>query len=200
MDATTAGVGGVTQPIGFSGRLGSYIGLAAGNLALTIVTLGTYRFWAKTRVRRFLWEHTTFQGEPLEYRGRGIEKLIGALIVFAVLAVPLFGFSIVSALLSAAGYKEWVPLLLLVVDLALLYLFGVGLYRSQRYMLSRTAWRGIRGGMLHGGWRYGLSYLKLTLLLAVTLGFTSPFVSTRLWNLRMDDAMFGSASFSASAQ
>lgn len=151
-------------------------------------------------MRRFLWEHTTFQGEPLEYRGRGIEKLLGALIVFGCLVVPLFGFGVVSALLTAAGYKEWTPLLLLILELGLFYLFGVGLYRSQRYMLSRTAWRGIRGGMRHGGWRYGLSYLKLMLLLGVSLGFASPFVSTRLWNLRMGDAMFGSASFSAEAQ
>jgi len=27
------------------------------NLGLTIVTLGIYRFWAKTRVRQFFWRH-----------------------------------------------------------------------------------------------------------------------------------------------
>jgi len=143
---------------------------------------------------------TTFHGEPLEYRDRGIEKLLGALVVFAVLAVPLFGRSITSALLSAADHREWVPLLILILELGLLSLFGVGLYRSQRYILSRTAWPGIRGGMRHGGWRYGLSYLELVLLSVVTLGFIPPFVSTRLWNLRMSDAMFGPALFSAAAQ
>ncbi|GEM_PF-2267153 len=40
MDAVTAGVGGVARPVSFSRRLGSYAGLAAGNLALTVVTHG----------------------------------------------------------------------------------------------------------------------------------------------------------------
>jgi hypothetical protein len=33
--------------------------------------------------------HTTFHGEPLAYRGRGIEKPLGALVFFAVLTVPV---------------------------------------------------------------------------------------------------------------
>ena len=187
------------QRLAFDGRWPSFFGLAIGNVLLTIVTLGIYRFWAKTRVRRHLWERTTFGGEPLDYLGRGIEKMLGALLVFVVLIVPLFAVTLVAALLRAQGALGAAVLLYAALYLGLLYLFGVGLYRAQRYLLSRTAWRGIRGGMRHGGWAYGGRYLRLVLLQFVTFGFAAPFVATRLWNARMNDAMFGSAEVAATA-
>lgn len=191
----------VAEPIGFDARAGDFVGLAIGNLLLTIITLGIYRFWAKTRVRRFLWERTTFMGEPLEYLGRGIEKFIGALIVFFVLVVPIFLIAIAMVALKAGGYSPATAgLLYLPFYIALLWLFGVGIYRSQRYMFSRTSWRGIRGGMRHRGWAYGGLYLKMVLLQVVTLGFAIPYVTTRLWNARMSDAMFGSLPVTADAE
>lgn len=188
------------EPIGWEGRIGDFLPLAIVNLLLTILTLGIYRFWAKTRVRRFLWERTSFMGEPLEYRGRGIEKFIGALIVFAVLLVPLVGFSLFVGPAIARGEIGLVVLLYMILYFGLLYLFGVGLYRAQRYMFSRTAWRGIRGGMTHGGWSYGLLFVGMLLLQIVTLGFASPYAATRLWNARMNDASFGSAPVVAAAE
>ena len=51
------------------------------NLTLTLLTLGLYRFWAKTRLRRFLWVHATIDDDRLEYAGTGNELLLGFLIV-----------------------------------------------------------------------------------------------------------------------
>ena len=197
MDAMTPVA--AAEPVRFDGRLSGFVGLALGNLLLTIITLGIYRFWAKTRVRRHLWERTLFQGEPLEYRGRGIEKFVGALIVVAVLFVPLIVVSMIASYLIASKALPAAIILYLVMYLALIWLVGVGIYRSQRYLFSRTAWRGIRGGMVNGGWSYGLLFLKLALLSVLTLGFASPYVATRLWNARMNDASFGSAQLGATA-
>ena len=199
MDAMTPGVARKPRPLRFDGDIGNYIALAMVNLLLTIVTIGIYRFWARTRVRRYLWENTVFDDEPLEYRGRGIEKLIGALIVLFVVFVPLSLAGVAVAALGGRG-NPIAGLVYLPVYLALTYLLGVGIYRSQRYMVSRTSWRGIRGGMRRGGWRYGLSYLGLQALQAVTLGLAAPYVAVRLWNLRMNDAMFGSLAVSANAR
>ena len=33
---------------------------------LNIVTLSFYRFWGKTRVRKYLWGQTSLLGDPLE--------------------------------------------------------------------------------------------------------------------------------------
>ena len=41
----------------------------------------------------------------------------------------------------------------------LFYLTGVAYFRAMRYRLSRTYWRGIRGGSNDPGFRYGLSYM-----------------------------------------
>ncbi len=200
MDAVTPRPADAPQPIEFSGSAGSFFGLAFGNLLLTIITIGIYRFWAKTRVRAYLWERTSFQGEPLEYRGRGIEKLLGALVVLGAVFVPLAIVGMIIAALGSAGDKLLAMLLYLPVYIGLIYLLGVGIYRSQRYIFSRTSWRGIRGGMTSGGWGYGVLYLKMTLLQVVSLGFATPYVTTRVWNARMNDGMFGSLPVAANAE
>lgn len=188
------------QSIVFENRLGSFIGLAIANLLLTIITLGIYRFWAKTRIRRYLWEHTSFAGDPLEYRGRGLELLVGALLGLVIIGLPVLVISFIEGVLRAGGHELFAALLQLVPLAGVFYLVGVGLYRSERYMLSRTSWRGIRGGMTRRGWSYGWLYIRMQLLSIVTLGFASPYVSTRLWNVRMGDAMFGSANGKANAE
>lgn len=200
MDAMTRPRPDGVQALDYSGTAGSYLGLALVNLLLTIVTLGIYRFWAKTQVRRHLWERTSFQGEPLEYRGRGLEKLLGALIVFAGLIVPLAVAGILAGMFAAAGEPLLVGAVYVPIYFGIFYLVGVAVYRSQRYLFSRTSWRGIRGGMIKGGWSYGWLNFKMMLLQAVTLGFASPYTTVRLWNARMNDSMFGSLPVVAAAE
>ena len=52
---------------------------------LLLVTLGIYRFWLATDVRRYLWNNTEIAGEGLEYVGTARELLIGFLIAIAFL-------------------------------------------------------------------------------------------------------------------
>src|SRR5437868_5951300 len=59
------------------------------NAILNVITLGIYRFWARTNVRRHIWSCVHINGEPLEYTGTGTELFLGALIVFAVLGLPI---------------------------------------------------------------------------------------------------------------
>jgi uncharacterized membrane protein YjgN (DUF898 family) len=167
---------------------------------LTVITLGIYRFWAKTRVRHFLWENTTFGGDPLEYRGKGIELLVGAILGFIIILVPYVIVQMVATALATAENLAAAALPGFILLVGIYYLVGVGLYRSERYILSRTSWRGIRGGMTRGGWSYGWLFFGLQLLRVITLGLASPYVSTRLWNARMNDVMFGSARIEAAAQ
>lgn len=187
-------------PVEFTGTASSFWGLALVNLLLTIVTVGIYRFWAKTRVRRYLWSNTLYRGDPLEYRGTGLELFIGALVVVALLIVPITLIGVLGFVLKGSGL-EWIAnIITLVVYIGLLWLIGVALYRALRYRLSRTSWRGIRGGMTGKGWSYGTLYLKMLLLQIVTLGFASPYAATRLWNALWSDAMFGSAEVFAQAE
>src|ERR1051326_4804625 len=73
----------------FSGDGHAYWRLLVRGALLLAVTLGIYRFWLATDVRRFLWSNTEVAGESLEYTGTPYELLIGFLIALALL-VPLY--------------------------------------------------------------------------------------------------------------
>src|ERR1700722_1789622 len=73
----------------FLGNEGAYWRLRIKGAALVILTLGIYRFWLATDVRRFLWSNTEIDGETLEYNGLATELLVGFLFALAIL-VPLY--------------------------------------------------------------------------------------------------------------
>jgi len=58
---------------------GELFGIYAINLFFTILTLGVYYFWGKTRVRRYLLSQTEFDGDRFEWHGTGKELFIGFL-------------------------------------------------------------------------------------------------------------------------
>ena len=51
----------------FNGAESPFWRLLARGAALLLVTLGIYRFWLQTDVRRFLWNNTEIAGDYLEY-------------------------------------------------------------------------------------------------------------------------------------
>ena len=53
---------------------------------LTLASLGFYRFWGRTRIRRWYLSAIRPGGHPLEYVGGGSEKLAGFLIAVCFLA------------------------------------------------------------------------------------------------------------------
>ena len=57
--------------------------------ALLLISLGIYRFWLMTDVRRFLWSNTEIAGETLEYDGVATELLLGFLFAIAIL-IPIY--------------------------------------------------------------------------------------------------------------
>ena len=57
----------------FVGPVRAYWRLLARGAALLAVTLGIYRFWFATDVRRYLWSGTEIGGETLEYSGTATE-------------------------------------------------------------------------------------------------------------------------------
>jgi uncharacterized membrane protein YjgN (DUF898 family) len=171
---------------------GALFGLFYLNLLLTLLTLGIYRFWAKTRLRRFIWRHVTIGGQGFEYTGTGKELLIGFLKALLVLFLPLFLLGALELVLDpalAAPVK-----IVQVVGVSLLYV--VGAYAARRYRMSRTTWGGIRFRQTGSPWRYVLIYIKGGLLSALTLGLYSPWLRMNLTayettNLHYGDVPFG---------
>ena len=68
-------VAGPAAAIGYAGRVGEIATIALQNALFNLITLGFYRFWAKTRLRRYIWGNIEYRGERLEYTGRGLARL-----------------------------------------------------------------------------------------------------------------------------
>src|SRR6188768_350711 len=77
------------MPVAFSGSRSDFFHLVKRGAALELVTLGFYRFWLLTDIRRHLWSNTLVDGDAAEYTGRGKELLIGFLVALAIL-VPIY--------------------------------------------------------------------------------------------------------------
>jgi len=168
------------------------------NLGLTIVTLGIYRFWAKTRVRQFFWRHTKLLDEPLEYLGTGAELFVGFLIAIVIL-VPL------AAIYSLLGFfSVGQPFALsLAIDIVyytlLAFLVQVAIHRMRRYRLTRTAWRGVRFGLDGSSIRYALISFGYGILSIMTLSLAHPWLRVATMKYFFNNARFGTAPLSLEA-
>jgi uncharacterized membrane protein YjgN (DUF898 family) len=176
------------ERVAYEGRPG-LVGLLSKNFFLTLITIGIYRFWAATRLRRYLWSNVRIGGDGLEYTGTGRELFLGFLIGLAVLA-PLSIVYIVVYRLSLGS-----PVLAGTIEgiyfLALFVFLQVALFRSRRYRLSRTTWRGIYAGQTGSTWHYLSLYLGYGLLTVVTLGLALPWMHVALARYKLNNTTFG---------
>ena len=195
MDAMTGTAGVPGRAVHFTGSWREYLPIAATNVLLMMVTLGIYRFWATARERRYLWSRTDLIGERLEWTGTGKEMFIGFLMVMAVLIPFFLFFQFLFPALVLHGKEEAAFGIIFLFYIALIYLGGFARFRALRYRLSRTWWRGIRGGSDEPGWNYGGEYLGRVALSAVTMWIVWPWAATRLWNGRWNHMSFGPLQF-----
>jgi uncharacterized membrane protein YjgN (DUF898 family) len=170
----------------FIGNQRAYWRLLIRGSALLAVTLGIYRFWFATDVRRFLWSETEISGETLEYSGTANELLIGFLIAIAVL-VPLNLVLFVTALgLGPVGRFA--------SSLSFPILFFLGqfaIYRARRYRLTRTIYRGVRCHQDGSALRYAVCGCFWWIMIVLTLGLAYPFAQSRLERFKMRHTYYG---------
>ena len=153
---------------------------------LLLVTLGIYRFWLATDVRRFLWSNTEIAGDGLEYIGTARELLLGFLIAIALL-VPLNVVFFLSAF--GSGWLSQMSGLLALIVLALLGQYAV--YRARRYRLTRTVYRGIRFHQTGSAWRYAICAIFWWAMIAVTVGLAYPFAQASLERFKLRNTYYG---------
>lgn len=187
------------RAFGFEGTWRDYAPIAFTNLLLTIVTLGIYRFWATTRTRQYLWSHTRFIDEHLEWTGTGKELFIGFLLVLVLFGLPFLFIQFGLQALLLQGYVGVAFSLAFIAFGWIFYLSGVALFRMLRYRLSRTFWHGIRGGSDDKGWGYGWSYVWKNFVGSFALYLLVPWAMISLWNERWSKMSFGPFEFSATA-
>jgi uncharacterized membrane protein YjgN (DUF898 family) len=166
--------------------------------ALTIVTLGIYRFWYRTNLRRWYWRNTIVGGDGFEYRGTPRELFIGFLVAVAI-TLPLYFAGALAALFFAS---EAAGNIATVVGVGLLgVLAQYGAYRSRRFRLTRTVWRGLRFDQTGSPWRYAFVSLGWVLAIVLTLGLLLPLARRAFEAIKVRNTVFGTAtgSFRATA-
>ncbi len=189
---TDTAVSGVERPattagVRFLGNGTDFFKLLARGALFLLITLGIYRFWLATDVRRYLWSNTEVAGEPLEYAGTAVELLIGFLVALAIL-VPIYAcFFLASLGFGTLGH------IMSPIAFVLLAVFGqYAVYRARRYRLTRTVFRGVRFHQEGSAWRYALKAMLWWIIAAFTLGLAYPWMQSRLERYKMRHTYYGS--------
>ncbi len=181
--------GGGTAAVGavrFLGARRSYWRLLVRGALLLMMTLGIYRFWLMTDVRRFLWSNTEVAGETLEYSGTALELLLGFLVAIALL-IPLYaGFFIAALDLGTLGHISGV-----IAFLALFVLGQYAVYRARRYRLTRTIYRGLRFHQSGSAWGYAFRAIGWWTATVLTFGLAYPFQLASLERFKMANTWYG---------
>lgn len=184
---------------------GPLFGLALKTTMLTVITLGIYRFWARTRIRRYIWSAVRPGGDEIEYTGTGLEKFLGFLIAVVVLAVYLgilqvllmfLGFNVLGLMTERFPTEAEMMMQIAVPYITLLALAPLiffAQYRGRRYMMSRTRWRGVRFAMDQAAWGYVWRGLLYSLLTIISLGLLMPLATFKLEKYMTDRTWYGDA-------
>jgi uncharacterized membrane protein YjgN (DUF898 family) len=172
--------------LGFIGNRGDYWRLMIRGAALQAVTLGIYRFWLFTDMRRFLWAGTEIDGESFEYTGTAIELLLGFLMAIGIL-IPVYALLFVASL-------EMGALSQLSGAVAFVVLAGFGhyaAYRARRYRLTRTVWRGLRFHQTGSPVAYALRAMLWWTVTLLTIGLAYPWMEASLERYKMRNTFYG---------
>jgi len=174
---------------------GELTSLSIRGVMLMVITLGLYRFWFVSDLRRFFWSRTLVDDSPLEYTGRGLELFVGFLIAVAILlplGLGLFGLSLVSPEIAIFGN--------IVYFVLLTFLGQYALFRARRYRLNRTVWRGLRLHLTGSAWKYAFKAAGWFILSIVTLGLAWPWASASLERFRVNHTWYGNLQFHSTAK
>src|SRR6266852_9487209 len=121
------------RPVGgpglvYDGRVGPLFRLWFKVTLLAVLTLGFYRFWGRTRIRKYLWSRVSLDGERFEYDGTGGELFRRFLVTLVVLAPLLFAPQIARLAGASAGQTGIVQ----AVQVALLFFLAyLGYYTGR---------------------------------------------------------------------
>ncbi len=177
--------------VSFAGKRSQLFWLALKSGFWTVLTLGFYRFWMKTRLRRWYWSAIRPGGHPLEYVGDPLEKLLGFFIAVVILT---FYIGIVNLVLMFVSFSLFQSSVVGYVAsfLGLVPIWFYAQYRARRYVLGRTRWRGVRFGLEQGAWGYAWRALVHWIVTICTAGLLWPRMTFWLEKYKTDRTFFGS--------
>jgi uncharacterized membrane protein YjgN (DUF898 family) len=179
-----------TGRVEFTGGRQEMLGIILRGYALMIPTIGLYRFWQATWKRRFYWQNTVIDGEPIEYTGSAVQLLLGfffALAFFLPIYIAFFVLSMQDVDYVLIGYA--------VIAAVVWFLVGYAIYRARDFRLSRTLWRGIRFDLRGHALAYALRRFLWSIANVLTLGLIYPWMGSSLWRYRWNNTWYGDRKF-----
>ncbi|KRB52085.1 DUF898 family protein [Phenylobacterium sp. Root700] len=142
---------------------------------LNLVTLTTHRFWGQSEVRRWIWNATDLDGEPLDYVGGGLELFLGFLLKVLTIGGPL--------LAAVLAVQAWGPLwgapVAAAAWLIIAFIDGFGRFGAFLYMASRTEWRGENFELEGSPLAFALAHMRDASLCLATFGWWQPVAHRR---------------------
>ncbi len=189
------------QRLEYTGKCGRLFAIVVTNIFLCIVTLGIYRFWAKTKLRRYMLSHIKCMGEPFAYLGTGLElfksfcKFIGIFILPTVIV-----FTVLTIALKKTPFEPLLHLATTFLYIGFFVLLFYARFKGMRYRLGRTSWRGIRFELRGNVWGYVRLRIKNTILKILTLGFYTPTADIATLNYLVNNIYFGDLAFTYRGQ
>ncbi len=176
----------------FHGAGGELLLLYIKTILLSIVTLGIYSFWGRTRIRSFFAENTRFDNVAFAYHGTGLELLTG--FAKAIGLVLLLGVQMGVCIL-AAGETAGAIIGGIIFAAGILILAPLAMIGAWRYRLSRTSLRGIRFSFRGNLIDFSKIYFPGLLLTIVTFSLYAPYFWNNIRRYYANNAYYGNARF-----
>ncbi len=148
------------------------------NLALTILTLGLYRPWAKIRQYKYLYNHLLVDGIPMNFTAKPIRLLIGQLIVMIFLGLYAYSQITVNVTLT------------LILAFTFILILPILIWLSYRFFFRYTQWSGVSMAFTASKSEF---YLETIIRFFISLLFiTVPLAQRRWFRFIAKNAFWGS--------
>ncbi len=168
------------------------------NFFLSVLTFGLYHFWARTRVRRYIWSTTRVDSDAFAYTGTGFELFLGFIAGLLFLSIPAIIIGSLVLLVSSADASSGAFLVAVAIPV-IFFLRPLVQYRALRYTASRTSLKGIRFSLEGSATSYALRHGALLFLAILTGGILYPWLQAVCWRAKVNSARFGTTSCSSTA-
>ncbi len=161
------------------------------NILLTILTLGLYYPWAKTKSLKYHYQSTELESTRFTFNGTGKEAFKGFIKVYVI--VFLFYILIIYGSLSRNTTVIFLTFGLFYLFFLLLTPFAI--HGSARYKSSRSSWKGIHFKYLGDRMELFWKFLSGFLLTFFTLGIYGSWFSIDIKKYILSHLRFGNLSF-----
>jgi uncharacterized membrane protein YjgN (DUF898 family) len=152
------------------------------NFFLSIITIGIYSFWGKTKMRKYMANSFSLLGDRFEYNGTGGELFRGFLKALPIIIIIYLPF-----IIWDQEENPWITLMFIPI----IFLVFMAIYGALRYRLSRTTWRGVRGKLTGSAFCFARKSITRNFLNIITFGLLIPSSDIKIYKYIAENTHFG---------